>query len=79
MFEGAVLLRGLLLPLLAHPVGAAGRLKYKEQCGTMLAAADGAASAAAAEQFKTSQAIIGPLDGDLRYLYAVFSTRDPLH
>ena len=65
MFEGAVLLRGLLLPLLAHPIRAADSLKYREQCGAMLAAADGrasAASAAAAVQFRTSPTTAATLE-----------------
>ena len=56
MFEGAVLLRGLLLGALSHSTRAEpdGALKWEGQCGTMLAAAGGranAASSAAAVQF----------------------------
>ena len=45
MFEGAVLLRGLLLGALSHSTRAEpdGALKWEGQCGTMLAAAGGRA------------------------------------
>ena len=59
MFEGAVLLRGLLLGVLSHSTRAesGGELRWEGQCGTMLAAAEGranSASSAAAVQFQMS-------------------------
>ena len=38
MFEGAMLLRGVLLTLFARPLHAAEPLKHRKQCATMLAA-----------------------------------------
>ena len=48
MFEGAVLLRGVLLGVLSHSSHAesVGALRWEEQCETMLVAAGGRASAA---------------------------------
>ena len=50
MFEGAVLLRGVLLAALSHSARAepGGALKWEGQCGTMLGAAEGRANAASA-------------------------------
>ena len=58
MFEGVVLLRGVLLTLLALPVHAAEPLKHREQCGTMLAAADGRANTAS--QIMDRTGVTGP-------------------